>query len=400
MSGDSSSWRGRAGALCLALLGFLGDPAAAAPRNETADYVSDEARNGALHRAVLWTTPAVAIGEADLSVNPPGPDSFAYDDAVECRIRPSARSTGSTPKFECEFAGGEVLKVKYASPEVFTEVAATRLLHALGAGADRMYLVKTLRCFGCPADPDAMLRCISGPFETVREKCAELFGEVGPGGEIKLKLDYSTYTELGPVAIERRLEGRTLETRKVEGWGFDELDKRQLGRRPPTRAERDALRLVAVLLDHWDNRPDNQRLLCLPGGRGGDAWCDRPLAYIQDVGGTFGRVGGDKDERKLDLEAWRSAPLWKDAAACRVSIKSPLLHGASFGEATISESGRRFLAERLSALSEAQIRGLFEGSHFADYKDASAASRDASGWVAAFQDKVRQITERSACPTS
>jgi hypothetical protein len=92
-------------------------------------------------------------------------------------------------------------------------------------------------------------------------------------------------------------------------------------------------------------------------------------------------------------------PVWKDAASCRVEIDSPALHGATFGEATISEAGRLFLLERLGRIPESGIRDLFEGARFADYEDASPASRDVGNWVRAFQGKVRQIADRPPCPT-
>jgi hypothetical protein len=81
-----------------------------------------------------------------------------------------------------------------------------------------------------------------------------------------------------------------------------------------------------------------------------------------------------------------------------VSIRSAWRHRATFGEASISESGRRFLAQRLEQLSERQVRDLFEGARFADYVEAGAASRHVDNWVRAFQDKVRQISRRPPCP--
>ena len=49
---------------------------------------------------------------------------------------------------------GEVVKVKYGhTGEIHAELAASRLLAALGFGADRMYLVPRLRCFGCVRTP-------------------------------------------------------------------------------------------------------------------------------------------------------------------------------------------------------------------------------------------------------
>jgi hypothetical protein len=358
-------------------------------------------RNDALARARIWREPNPPVQKADLGHNPRGPGSFDASDPVVCKFQP--RETGGrTPKFYCVFEGGDVLKVKYGrNPEIHTEVAATRLLDALGAGADRMYLVRKLRCFGCPENPQAMLSCISSPSETVRRNCGPLYGAITPTGGFAVQVNYAGYVDFGPVAIERPLEGKEIRTDSVEGWGWDELDRQQSEGGRASRAERDALRLVAVLLNNWDNRPDNQSLLCLPGGGEGDGRCRRPFAYMADVGATFGRVGAErKEQRKLDLDAWRDAPIWEDRETCRVRIVSPPLHGATFGTAVISESGRRFLAARLGRLTKRQIRDLFESAGFASFEEASAGSRDVEGWVKVFGDKVRQITGGKPCPTA
>jgi hypothetical protein len=381
----------------LPLVGF--EPSKEAPSSlKRPREKAGEWRQEALSRAHVWRTPP-PLSEIDLLRNPKGPGSFAAEEPVVCKFHLDEGS-GSTPKFKCVFAGGEVLKVKYGrNPEIYTEVAASRLLEALGAGADRVYLVKTLRCFGCPEDPDALIRCLSSPFKDLRRRCAAEFGETEPEGDVRIKIDYSRFVDFAPVAIERRLPGETIEEKEGEGWGWNELDA-STPASGPVRAERDALRLLTVVLNNWDNRRDNQRLVCLPGGTGGDSRCRRPFAYMHDVGGTFGRVGGrTKAERKLDLEGWSEVPVWKDAATCRVEIDSPALHGATFGEATISESGRRFLVERLARIPESEIRDLFEGARFAEYEEASPASRDVGNWVRVFQGKVRQIADRPPCPT-
>jgi hypothetical protein len=353
----------------------------------------DDLRRDALAWARLW---GPAPDRLELRGNPGGPGSFATSDEVICKFLPK-KSSGATPKFECVFAGGEVLKVKYGSAEVHTEVIATRLLQALGAGADHMYLVRKVRCFGCPENPHALLRCLSTLSEQIRRECRPLYGETSPTGEFKVTVDYGKYVDFGPAAIERRAAGKVIKTKIREGWGWDELDEAQAGRSP--RADRDALRLLAAFINDWDNRAENQRLLCLPGGESADGRCLEPLAYIHDVGATFGHVGGEtKQERKLDVEGWRSVPVWEDAAACRVRVKSPPLHGASFGEATISEPGRLFLARRLARLSRERIRDLFEGSGATEFEGARDSNRHLSVWVTAFEDKVRQITEREPCP--
>ena len=131
------------------------------------------------------------------------------------------------------------------------------------------------------------------------------------------------------MAVERRLPGLAIGD---DGWKWDELDKAQAFGRGAPRAQRDALRLMAVFLNNWDNRSDNQRLIASPraSARRRAVAAARPIAYMHDVGGTFGRVGGDsKDERKLDLPSWNAVPdLEGPRAPARSGIKSPRLHGA------------------------------------------------------------------------
>src|SRR5262245_44219200 len=90
-------------------------------RRDKLEMPSGEAgplRRDALARAKLWRQPVIL----DLRENPPGPGGFSADAAVVCKFHPD-QSSGATPKFECVFEGGEVLKVKYGNPEVHTEVA-------------------------------------------------------------------------------------------------------------------------------------------------------------------------------------------------------------------------------------------------------------------------------------
>lgn len=357
-------------------------------------------RREALARARLWRQPSVPIEEADLRHNPGGAGTFDYEKPLSCRFLPR-KTSGRTPKFYCSFEGGEVLKVKYGrNPEIHSEVAATRLLHALGAGADRVYLVRRLRCFGCPKNPQDLLSCISSPSEAFRRACRPVYGTLTDGAFV-VQVDYAAWVDFGPVAIERALEGEEVRTDSVEGWGFVELDREQAGAGPARRAERDALRLLAVLLGNWDNKRDNQKLLCLPGGaRTEDGRCSRPFAYMSDVGATFGRAGAERRQRKLDLEAWRAAPVWDDPETCRVRIASPRLHGSTFGTVVISDPGRVFLAARIGRLTRRQMRDLFEGSGFADAPGASPSSRDLDGWAQALEDKIQQVTGRTPCPAA
>jgi hypothetical protein len=337
-------------------------------------HVTDSERLDILKRAQVWTPPAVPIAQANLAANPTGDDGFAEDQTVECRFEPHSVG-GSTPKFDCRLPSGGVVKVKYgaANAEVYTEVAATRLLAALGFPTDRMYRVAAVRCFGCPPNPFAALKCLYT--KTVPQCFAHL--------------DYGHARVFTTAAIERPLEGRRIETKKVKGWGWHELASIDSDAGGASRAEVDALRLMAVFLADWDNKPRNQRLLCL--GAKDDAGCEYPVAMAQDLGGTFGPF-------KLNLERWRRVPIWTDRAACLVSMASLPYGGSSFHDVRISEDGRRFLAECLRQFTPQQVHDLFAGAGIASYPKNSTAARDVDTWVRAFAEKVKAIDTRPPCP--
>jgi len=324
-------------------------------------------RDDALARAKVWQPPATPIAEADL--RNPGPSPFQNLDRIDCRYQLRITS-GRTPKFHCVLADGRIIKVKYgrSNAEPRTEPAATRLLSALGFGADRMYIVKRVRCRGCPAYPHPHWGVLNA-----------LFARAGD------------HVDFEDVSVEDPLPGRTIEAGDRQGWAWYEMDGVDPARGGASRAELDALRLMAVFLADWDNKAVNQRLVCLPGGDVPDGSCRTPFAYLQDVGATFGPKG-------LDLEAWRATPIWTDPSACGVSMKSLPFNGATFRDTVISEGGRRLLAEEMKQLRRKQLSELFVAAGFADYVKSSEAGRNVDNWVNAFEDKVRQIADRPACP--
>jgi hypothetical protein len=332
-------------------------------------------REDALRRAQVWREPAVPIEQADLSG--PAPEERPLDtSAVVCKFVPRPHS-GTTAKFDCILPGGEVIKVKYArTGEIEAELAATRLLTALGFGADRMYLVPRLRCHGCPRNPFRTYQLL----ERVRLDVA-----------YTRRIDYDAYVDFEWVSAERRLDAPAINGPAVRGWAFHELDKVDPSRGGASRAQVDALRLIAAFLHHWDNKPDNQRLVCLaaPGERHGA--CPEPFALLQDVGSTFG-------PHKVSFASWSERPFWSDPGTCALTMKDMPWGGATFEDVRITEGGRQFLAERLGRLSEPQIRGLFTGARFGEFHPLFGSGADVSAWVRTFQRKVGEIADRPPCP--
>jgi hypothetical protein len=350
------------------------DKAGAAPPPGTA---SQEIRAAALARARVWVPPRTPISQADFSVNPPGDDGFDPAADIDCAFT-KKRIGGSTPKFFCALEGGETLKVKYGAPngEIPAEIAATRLLSAMGFPTDRMYRVHSVRCRGCPLLPQQALQCLD------------------KGGPALLCMEGASETHVVTfehVAIERPLDGRKIEAADDQGWSWYELDRIDPAAGGSPRAHVDALRLIALVLAHWDNKGANQRLLCPPGADRPDGSCTAPLAMIQDLGATFG-------PKKMDLPNWTRAPIWTDARTCRVSMATLPFAGATFRERQIGETGRQFALQLLRQLSREQLDTLFVAAGVSSFNHVLAAAHTPGAWTDAFLAKVEQIASGGPCP--
>ena len=343
---------------------------------ETAASSWSAEHKAAISRAAIWVDRPADATTVDPAANPD--DRFSVADTVDCRFDPR-RVSGRTPKFDCTLPDGESVKVKYgaANPEVFGEVLASRLFAVLGLPTDRMYVVSAVKCAGCPPDPFPALRCLSRQGEDT-DTC---FPEI----------DYSTVQRFDHVTIERPIPGRRIESDDRRGWEWNELDTIDSAAGGASRSEVDAFRLLAVFLAHWDNKAENQRLLCL-GEEPNSERCERPVAMIQDLGSTFG-------PNAVDVRGWRAFPVWADKHSCRLSMRSLPYSGLTFRDDVISEDGRRFLAERLGRLKRPQIAAMFRAARIADFEAADPASRQVDEWVNAFVDKVTAIVRHEPCST-
>jgi hypothetical protein len=319
-------------------------------------------REDALARAQVWRAPEVPVEQADLLHNPP--DGFRATDEPVCRFLPRS-SDGLTPKFQCALAGGRVIKVKYGemNHERLAEVAGSRLALALGFGADRMYVVRRVTCWGCPRYPYPRFPWLDA-----------------------LLADAGRARTFDHAVIEGLFPGREISTVEREGWNWTELDRVDPARGGATRAEIDALRLFAVLLNHWDNKSENQRLTCLPGGERPDGGCAAPFALIHDLGATFG-------PRRADLGPWRARPVWQDAASCTVGMRGLPFDGGTFADRRVTEAGRLLFVGQVQRLGPGQLRDLFAGARFGE-----STGGEVHEWVSAFQHRVRQIVDRGPCP--
>jgi hypothetical protein len=313
-------------------------------------------RLDAIRHAQVWK--ATNIRSMNLKAGPQGPLAFKPGETITCDFVQRPHGSGSTLKFACALPSGRELKVRYGKTngEVYAQVAATRLLWALGFWANRMYPVK-VACHGCPPDPFKD-RHGARP---------------------------STMTTFDPATIDIKADGDTVETKPDEGWSWDELDRVDEAAGGAPRAERDALTLLAVLMQHSSNKAINQRLVCLdtPG-------CSHTVMMISDAGKTFGRANAlNNDETAaVNFKEWSRQPIWSGPTGCVGDL--PRSWSGTLRDPHIGEAGRKFLADLLAQLSDAQLHDLFEVSRFTD-RDPSATIDD---WVNAFKHKRSEILAR------
>lgn len=330
---------------------------------------TDAQRTEALRHATVWRQPRTPLARAALDQST---DGLPAD--LSCQFKVT-RLGGTASKFDCTLPDGRTVRVKYGTgPERLAEVAATRLLSALGFGADRVSLVERLRCYGCP------------PFPFVTTKAANI---VGAEPLLQRAIDMEDHTEFSWVSVEERLAGTSIESDTLEGWRWSELP-RGGGAGEPPRAHVDALRLLAVFLAHWDNKAENQRLVCLSKNDRAGA-CARPFAYIQDLGATFG-------PQKVDLAGWEKAPIWSNRETCEIGMESLPWSGGTFEPVRISDAGRRFLTDRLTALTDAQVAALFRGARFDERRALLSGPWPIEEWVRVFKARVQAIATGSECP--
>jgi hypothetical protein len=241
-----------------------------------------------------------------------------------------------------------------------------------------MYRVHSVRCQGCPPLPQQALQCLS---------------EGGPEVVCLQGASPSRVVTFEHAAIERPFPGRKLESASDQGWSFYELDKIDPARGGSSRAEVDALRLVAIVIAHWDNKGPNQRLVCPEGKDNPDGSCAQPLAIVQDLGAALG-------PKRMDLLNWRRVPVWSDAKACQVSMSTLPYHGATFTDRQISEEGRQFALKLLRGIPPAQLNTLFEAAGVTSFNHVLTEAHQPQAWTDAFVAKVDAIAAGGPCPAA
>jgi hypothetical protein len=296
-----------------------------------------------------------------------------------------ARSDGADAR---EIAADQV-KINYLLPpyphhssrdnEVFTQVAATRLLWALGFPADYQYSALAVNCVGCSADPFK---------DNQKENTAT-------------PRDRAVAFRIS--AVERLFPGDALEVGSDDTWSWS--DAAQLyGGSSWSRDQKvgyDAYRLALGMLAYHNALASQNRLVCAEWKNegAGPKVCTRVVMMVQDVGSTFGKPGSFGNSRG-DFNDWESQRVFADASRCE--LRFPLR-----GDATVLEDARALVARRLESLDRERVKAIFRAARFdmMDLKQLSGLRHGGSDpgqaaldqWTDAFLQRAAEIRNARNC---
>lgn len=316
-------------------------------------------------RAQVWTPTNVRA--MNLKTGPRGAGSFPPGATVRCEFV-DKKIGGASPKFLCNVGGRDEVMVKYGpqNGEVYGEVLTSRVLWALGFAADAVYPVSVI-CHGCPTT---------------------FGGAVDGSGDMRFEL----------ATIKRRKPGREWESDGKAGWSWEELTLRAPAAGGAPIAQRDALTLLAVFLQHTDSKAEQQRILCSDSGSGTASGCRRPWLMVGDTGLTFGSATrtNDNSAGSVNLVKWRRTSVWKEGSGCVGNLSKSFT--GTLDDPVIGEGGRSFLARLLAQLSDAQLHDLFQAARvnrrLRSPEDLSSGPGTVDEWVTAFQQKRQEIANR------
>lgn len=316
-----------------------------------------------IKKAELWRPESeLNIGAIDFKRGPYEKMKYVPDELVTCHYVPmkeayeTGRPNGMSSKFKCRGADGKDFKVKYGGAgDVMAEVASSWLLTAIGSYGDKMYPVR-LNCPDCPSDP------------------------------FKSEKDPGAWTQGQMVAIEEKL-GERMESEPNSGIGFDEfyLIEDKVGA--------EALSGMIQFLSNSDNKAENQAIACqkkdVVAGPDGKAVCNRPVAYLQDMGISFGGRGWYHNSR-MNFDKWARERIWDDPRECVMHLNAT--HTSSLSGVDpigrdmhqIGEQARQLMIARLSLLSRRQLEDIFNAAR----APQRAPEHSAGEWADLFLSKV------------
>jgi hypothetical protein len=289
-------------------------------------------------------------------------------------------------------------KVKYLKPpfpnhntrfnEVFTEVAASRIMWVLGFPADHVYPVGSAACIGCGDDPftanltenKASLKDAPTVFKVASAEREAPYDKIDPDDD-----ETWSWTD----AAKFYSDGE---------WTHDQ------------RVQYDAYRLALGLIHYHNAIAQQNRLVCTewapaPAGGGKSTTCKHTMIFAQDLGSTFGKAKGALDlfgqNPRGDFGAWQDQTVFTDPATCE--LRAPV-----DGDKKVLKDAQDFMIQRLAKLDPETVKSIFRTARFQmmDQKQlhrlSAAGNSDPANaalmeWTNTFLKRIEEIKSAQNC---
>jgi hypothetical protein len=260
---------------------------------------------------VLWKEPT-DLESRDLLLGPGG-EAMKPDLSQVTFVR-DQEGGGYSTNYRVKDGKGKTWVVKFGK-EAQPETAAVRLLWALGYMTEVNYLVPCVEIINAPE-----------PKRGTIERCDKGYANV---------------------KFEARPEG----IKRLDSW--------QWANNPFSgKKEFQGMIVLMSLINNWDLKDDNNRILLVPGTNG-----QNELHYIiSDLGATFGKTGGLFSRNRNSPESYAKTKFVEGVDGSRVK----LAYGGKNSELfkNISVEDARWIGRQLARLSDKQIGDAFRAANY------------------------------------
>jgi hypothetical protein len=258
---------------------------------------------------VLWREPA-DIELRDL-FNGPGGDSMKPNLSRVTFIRDQAGG-GYSINYRVRDGSGKIWVAKLRS-EAQPETAAVRLVWAVGYMTEINYLAPCVKIEGAPAS--SVKKCEGGGFANVK------------------------------------FEARPANVKRLENW---------LWASNPFSGTKEYQGLIVLmsLMNNWDLKDDNNRIVFVPDAPGGPE-----LRYIlSDLGATFGKTGGFLSRSRNKPEDFVKSKFIEGVEGGRVRFAYSGKNSGLFSNITVEQA--RWIGSLLARLSDKQLSDAFRAANY------------------------------------
>src|SRR3954451_6213830 len=243
-------------------------------------------------------------------------------------------------------------KIKYLKPpypdhnprfnEVFTTLAASRIMWILGFPADHVYPAAAVSCIGCTDDP---------------------FGNKLTDNKASLK-DAPAVFKI--VSAERELPWDEIDPQDDATWSWTDTAKFYSGGEwsHTQKVEFDAYRLALGLIHYYNALPQQNRLDCaewVQSGEGNPKVCSKPMIYVHDLGSTFGKKRSGFDlfgtNPRGSFDAWKPQTVFVNPGNCE--LRATLL-----GDKQVLKEAQDLMVKRLARLDRDTVKSIFRVARF------------------------------------